>query len=108
MRLRLRGTILILSALAGVSCSGKAGQAAAYRVDTPMSTIVSALGPAPYDEHYSPDNGLHTSSCPRETVRVVRYDGPGVFQLHPARAFLCLDKTERLIKVSYLNRCLGC
>src|SRR5262245_21113651 len=106
MRSRLMlAPILVLCALASVTCSGKPGRAAEYPEGTPISTIVSELGAPSYDEPYSRDDELHRAVCPSETSRVARYDGVHLpFQMHTPVTFLCVDKTNRVIKASFLDR----
>jgi hypothetical protein len=75
------------------------GSAARYPVGTHIDMILSELGPPDSDRPYadSPE-----SLCPPRTVRLVHYTGPRVpFLIHGALAILCVDSSNRVIKVLF-------
>jgi hypothetical protein len=96
-----RTVVILLVAVACVACSGRAGRANQYGHGTPLNVIVSELGPPDADRPYS-DEHRRTDFCPAETTRLVDYLGPSVpFLIHGAATTLCVDKSNRVIKVLF-------
>jgi len=97
--LRMRSVVVALCVVASVGCYGKAGSAARYPVGTHIDVILSELGP-PYSDR--PSAGSPDGLCPPQTTRLVNYTGPRVpFLIHGALAILCVDKSNRVIKVLF-------
>ena len=67
----------------------------------PLSVIVSELG-AQYTHRPYSDELRGVDFCPAETVRLVDYLGPRVpFLIHGAATTLCVDKSNRVLKVLF-------
>ena len=99
-RFLLGASLALVSAVASVGCYGQAGSAARYPVGTHIDVILSELGPPYSDRPYadSPER-----ACPPQTARLVYYTGPPPvpFFTHRALAVLCVDKSNRVIKVLF-------
>jgi hypothetical protein len=98
-RFRLWASLALVGAVASVACHGKAGSAARYPVGTHIDMVLAALGP-PYSDR--PFADFPEDLCPPQTTRVVTYTGPRVpFLIHGAVADLCVDKSNRVIKILF-------
>ena len=96
-----RTVVILLVGMACVACSGRAGRASHYVHGTPLSVIVSELGPPDADRPYS-DELRRIDFCPAETTRLVDYLGPSVpFLIHGGATTLCVDKSNRVTKVLF-------
>jgi hypothetical protein len=95
----MKSIVVAVCVAASVGCYGKAGSASRYPVGTHIDVILSELGP-PYSDRPFADSpeGL----CPAQTARLVNYTGPRVpFLIHGALTVLCVDKSNRVIKVLF-------
>ena len=98
--LDMKSVVVAVCVAASVGCYGQAGSAARYPVGTHIDVILSELGPPYADRPYadSPER-----ACPPQTARLVYYTGPPPvpFFTHRALAVLCVDKSNRVIKISF-------
>jgi len=83
------------------SCGSRAEKATQYRRGTDIALVISDLGKPDVDRPYRSTDPGHL--CPPETVRILAYQRQPLFGLRilddGAIAFICVDKTDRLLSV---------
>jgi hypothetical protein len=92
--------LLFVSAITCTACDPITERARRYRPGTQVSVLMSDLGRPDTDQPF-PDALRNSELCPAETTRLLEYRGPRLipFSNHGPTAYVCVDKTDRVLSV---------